>query len=185
MIKKVSSLLIAAALLLGSMVFATPSFAVQSTPRYGNFKSEMRGLRSPDGRRSIVPVSGQGLNVHTLAGDTIVVKNNIATWRDATNHTIATINLTVHDGQHVDFGYSKVLHRIAPTVSLETALERGGKKHHCIPKWIGVGWNVLWDATVCTPLSLGISGLATPLAGVSADIACSAAGGTLTAALGC
>lgn len=48
-----------------------------------------------------------------------------------------------------------------------------------------MGWNVLWDATVCTPLSLGISGLASPIAGVSADIACSAAGGTLTAALGC
>lgn len=106
MLKRISSLVAITALLLGCVAMTTPSFASQPLRQNKYFHSSAATFYSPDGKRSITPIDGKGLNV-------------------------------------------------------------------------------VWDSVVCTPLSIGLSGLASPAVGVPTGLACGAAGSALTAGLGC
>lgn len=141
---------------------------------------------SQDGRSIKESDDNSSLELQTLPGDKITISNSegIAIWTSKTGELIATIQLNSTDSSHIDFSYDPFTKTISP-ISDNNIHEKSATTSRCIPKWLGWSWGVIWGGLVCLPLGVGVSGVATPIAGVVTGQACTAAGGALVTAKSC
>ena len=172
------------ALLLPAAADASPASSLERPQSV----SQTDTVTTPE-ERSVEAIEGVGLKLSMMSGDRVTVSDGSAHWFNSSGETVATIELSA-DGQDSDFSFDPIRHVIAPTRPDPTQASAGSRMQQmaarkCIPKWIGWAWNITWGGLVCLPLSVGVSGVATPIAGAVTASACEAAGGALTTAYSC
>lgn len=150
--------------------------------------SQTDAVTTPE-ERGVEAIEGVGLKLSMMSGDRVTVSDGAAHWFNSSGETVATIELSA-DGRDSDFSFDPIRQVIAPTRTDSPQVSAGSRMQQmaarkCIPKWIGWAWNITWGGLVCLPLSVGVSGVATPIAGAVTASACEAAGGALTTAYSC
>lgn len=133
-------------------------------------------------QRSAVPTN-DGLKLNTQPGDTVKISDGKAIWQDDAGNLVAEIELTA-EAEGIDFSYDSA----SSTIKAQSPTSGDGEMataSRCMPKWIGWAYNIVWGGLVCLPASVGVSGIATPIAGAVTAAACEAAGGALTTAVSC
>lgn len=134
--------------------------------------------------RSAVPTEA-GLKVNTVDGDSVSIVDNVATWRDQAGNTIAEIDLDDENNPDTEFRYDEATQTIVAESASERKPDGVMAPAACMPKWVAWAFNITWGGLVCIPATIGVGGIATPIAGIATGAACEAAGGAMVTAVAC
>ena len=142
-----------------------------------------------DGSLRSVSETETGLKLTLAQGDNIKTDGNAVFWFSKDGNLVAQLSGTSEQHPEMALTYNPSTQTLSPTspsaeqVDLNQIQERTA--NNCMPKWWAWAWNITWGGLVCLPLSVGASGVGTPIAGALTASACEAAGGALTTAASC
>lgn len=130
--------------------------------------------------RSVIPTE-DGLKLNTVEGDDVSIVNNVASWYDEAGNLIASIDLSNESDEAITFVYDEAEQTIVARTADRDPMTRAA----CMPKWVAWAFNITWGALVCVPATAGATAIATPIEGITTEIACTAAGGAMITAVSC